>query len=89
MQIDLLILNYVVGVNSSLRICSCHNVSAIFLTKRIRGLKLLLVLDILVKVRHAKFEPCKTSNLDTAILYVAITANCGRNKSSYKLLQKI
>ena len=49
---------------------------------------ILLALDILAKIRHAKFEPCKSSNFDTAILFVAITAHCGPNKSSYKLLQK-
>ena len=55
-----------------------------------RGLKLLLVLDILVEIRHAKFEPCKTSNLDIAQLFVAITAHCGQinhHKSFYKKVE--
>ena len=45
------------------------------------------MLDVLVKIRHAKFEPCKTSNLDTAKLSVAINAHCGQishHKSFYK-----
>ena len=46
------------------------------------------MLDILFKIRHEKFEHCNTSNLDTAILFVAITAHCSPNKSSYKLVQK-
>ena len=36
-----------------------------FKTTWIRCLKLILVLDIVIEIKHAKFQPCKAPNIDT------------------------